>query len=58
MIEEIVYSPDFERLADDAFANYVVQTAVSIGMALRRVHRADKILKVGLRRARRRGDLG
>lgn len=31
MIEEIVYSPDFERLADDAFANYVVQTAVSIG---------------------------
>jgi len=29
MVEEIVYCPDFERLVDDAFANYVVQTAVS-----------------------------
>jgi len=29
MVEEIIYCPDFERLVDDAFANYVVQTAVS-----------------------------
>lgn len=27
MIDEIINSPDFERIADDAFANYVVQTA-------------------------------
>ncbi|KAB8760580.1 hypothetical protein FH972_026572 [Carpinus fangiana] len=27
MIEEIINCPDFDRLVDDAFANYVVQTA-------------------------------
>lgn len=27
MIEEIINCPEFDRLADDAFANYVVQTA-------------------------------
>ncbi|KAI9718633.1 MAG: hypothetical protein M1828_006641 [Chrysothrix sp. TS-e1954] len=27
MIDEMLNSPEFERLADDAFANYVVQTA-------------------------------
>jgi len=30
MIYEIVDCPDFERLVDDPFANYVVQTAVSV----------------------------
>lgn len=29
LISEIINSPDFDRLVDDAFANYVVQTAVS-----------------------------
>lgn len=27
MIEEIILSPEFDRLADDPFANYVIQTA-------------------------------
>lgn len=29
MIEELLLSPDFERVVDDMYSNYVVQTAVS-----------------------------
>ena len=30
MIDELLRSHDFDRLVDDAFANYVIQTAVSV----------------------------